>query len=187
MGLDMWLPSVFDFTDADAAKRIFDNSPQVQAAQAAKNDRRIDPLLAIMALSDALYDAMRATGGYYRDGHNRFGLFAVLGMSWDVIIGQLHNKSIMPVEHVRFLLAELEARPVTVEMIERRARGDSSGLPPIVAWTEKEVQPYEAPANDDQIRAECERAYDKFAPRQKELMALLRLAIERNEPLRISG
>jgi hypothetical protein len=110
-----------------------------------------------------------------------------MGLSWREIRNGLEDQTILPPAHARHLLAELEARPFTRAMLfgEERSHdlddlttfmADVLGKPP-------DLPPIEAAYSDEEIELAC-REYEQ---RRQELMALLRAAIERNEPLRIDA
>jgi hypothetical protein len=155
MGLDMWLPSVFDYADDDAVERLFDNSPEVLAAQTAGD---------VHALSTAIYDVLRATGGYYREPYNELGLFPLLGLSWECVWRSLEDRSALPPAHARHLLVEIEQHPITPDLVERAI----------------EITTSQAQKNPQWMR-------QFYTSRREELMALLRKAIERNESLIVSA
>jgi hypothetical protein len=174
MGLDMWLPSIYDFNDEQQAKRILNN---------------VAPCTDPMKYMERMFDALRATGGYYREGYGGRGLLSLMGMSWHEIIDSLEDRTTLPPAHARHLLAELEARPFTKAMLF----GEERRPDPLADWLTKmtqEVTGGAAPpsfAESDWSDQQIEEAYRQYAERRLDLMALLRTAIERDEPLRISG
>jgi hypothetical protein len=173
MGLDMWLPSIFDFDDEQQAKRVLNN---------------VDGLgIHPMKYMERMYDALRATGGYYREGYGGRGLLSLMGMSWHEIIDSLENKTTLPPAQARHLLAELEARPFTKAMLfEEERRPDR--MDSMIAWMEKVTgRKTRPPTESDFSDRETEKTYSDYAKRRLELMALLRAAVERDESLRISG
>jgi hypothetical protein len=183
MGFDMWLPSIFDFNDEKHHDLILDRVVNDPVAGPVKPIDRIEQY----------YDACRATGGYYREGYNGRGLLTIMGLSWSEIVGRLEDRRLLPPAHARHLLAELEARPITKAMV----LGEERRPDPMVNWVTQfsaEMQdmikretgreePPEAPPTEQEI----ERARLKYVERRKQLMALLRAAIERDEPLHISS
>jgi hypothetical protein len=174
MGLDMWLPSVFDYKDETSVHAALGELPQARSVEE------------IQACATLIYDRLRATGAYYREGYNRFGLLPHLGLSWHEIYKQLPDHDFLPIDHARFLLAELETLPVTEDRVRRVVSGVDDGSP--IAWALERMsdQKYEPPPMD-RLDEACAAIYSQLVTRRSELMALLRLAIERNEPLRISG
>jgi hypothetical protein len=61
MGLDMWLPSIFDFNDEEQVKHALE--PVINSAERAVSAGvNINP----MVYMERMFDAYRATGGYYR-------------------------------------------------------------------------------------------------------------------------
>ena len=160
MGLDMYLASVLNPDDASA----FDAAAAVMepAMQRSKRTRHRDDFI---AATDAFYDALRATGGYYREPYNPLGLFPLLGLSWDEVWAPLDDRTLLPVPHMRHLLAELEWHPITEEVVERGV---------------------EIVADDDPFK-DSERMRQHLTDRHKGLMTLLQRAIAANEPLRVSA
>jgi hypothetical protein len=121
--------------------------------------------------------------GYYREGYNGRGLLTRLGLSWADVIDGLEDREVLPPEHARHLLAELESRPFTKAMLfeERRARRLDPDVPKMMmAEATRSVE-------SDHSEQEIEEAYRWYTGRREGLMALLRKAMERDEPLRISG
>src|SRR5712671_1975211 len=58
---------------------------------------------------------------------------------------------------------------------------------PVAQAIERMVDQEYEPPPEDKLDEACESIYRQLAGRRTELMALLKLAIDRNEPLRISG
>jgi hypothetical protein len=164
MGMDMWLPSVFDYGDAAQVERVL--APLERDREAPRVGVAVED---VERRSTEIYDALRATGGYYREaypwGDLRGQLLGMLGLSWKEICVSLTRPDEMPPAHARRLLAELKRRPVTDAMIEAVAREEERLL----------------------TEAEVAAARDGFQRRRRELMALLGLAIDKNEALRLSG
>jgi hypothetical protein len=179
VGLDIWLPSIFDYADGDATERLFDNRQELQVAKAGG-----DP----SAILDAIYDTLRATGGYYREGYNRTGLLPALGLDWDDIIAQLLDRTILPVDHAKMLLAELEARSPTPDKARRIL--ECLDVPRKAGAIERLVHgntdQFEPPPREE-LEAEIQNLYHHWIERRSGLMSLLRKAIERDEPLRVSA
>jgi hypothetical protein len=183
MGLDMWLPSVFNFDDAQQVERILDGVADNMKRKIAMRCNTHPHEYVRM-----VYDAYRATGGYYREAYNGRGLLTLMGMSWRKVIDSLEDKTTLPPTHARHLLAELEARPFTRAMLFEEERRPDDTEVRISRQMEKLVgiQPT-APIEADLSDREIDEALHLYAKRRQELMALLRIAIERNEPLRVSS
>jgi hypothetical protein len=106
------------------------------------------------------------------------------------IINGLADRTVLPPAHALNLLAEIEMRPFTKAMVlgeECRPHSDPqiSVVRENLEAHDQRTQPprTEADLSDQKI----DEAYRRYAQRRRELMALLRTAIERNEPLRISA
>jgi hypothetical protein len=101
MGLDMWLPSKFDYNSEQHVDRVLDG----------------------LKGGVCWYEALQDTGGYYREAYNGSGLLSLLGISWSKIMDDLPDRNRLPPVHARHLLAELEAKPFTPAMLlaERHA------------------------------------------------------------------
>jgi hypothetical protein len=174
MGFDMWLPSIFDFSDRR----------QVETALASVKRDDVNPIKNI----ELMYDAFRATGGYYREGYNKRGLLTLMGMSWLEIMKRFEDPTVLPPAHARHLLAELEARPFTKAMLLGEERRPDCHIDMIETLMGRANQPPDPPPREaDLSDQEIEEGYRRYAQRRQELMALLRAAVERNESLCVSG
>jgi hypothetical protein len=129
-------------------------------------------------IAQASYDAVAATGAYFRDPYNRFGLLPVLGMDWLDDVGPLLSADeLLSIEGARHLLVEIERRPVTSEAIADALDGPGD---PMTAWMEKHGAA--KPAADIDRGA----VFDFLIEKRRQLMALLRRSIELGEPLHCS-
>jgi hypothetical protein len=174
MGFDTWLPSIFDFNDEQDAERVLGN---VDIAG-----------LPPMARVARMYDAMRATGGYYREGYNGRGLLTLMGMSWHQIMADLESPGVLPPTYARHLLAELEMRPFTKAMLfEEERRDDHVEVVLATKMQQLDGRPTRASTAFDHSDQQIEEAFRNYVERRQGLIALLRTAIERNESLRVSG
>jgi hypothetical protein len=171
VGLNMWLPSVFDFSDERKVQCIFDDIDSAGTGE--------DPL----GFATRIYDALRATGGYYREAYNGHGLLAVIGMSWTEILNSLGDPSLLPPCRARDLLAELEARPITYPMVRGQCRNDRDARLVRVLEAACALAPQPQPNKDRYSDLDCGEVYGHYVARRNQLMALLRTAIERDEPL----
>jgi hypothetical protein len=202
MGLNMWLPSVFDFNNEQQLDRVFDSVDREFRNLHPMESPRDHPL----AFIDLVYDTMCAAGGYYREAYNGRGLLTLMGMSWCEIRHGLEDRTLMPPDHARHLLAELEARPFTKSMLFGEERHPDEGVNPLarrrfrltfvfpvvspmmeMVHTEVGQPPDPLPGEADLSDQEIDEAFRAYAQRRQELMALLRAAIERDEPLHLSG
>lgn len=155
MGADIYLCSVYEPNIAKWQK-TFD-------AAAKARDAKYPPgsdYVAVRASPeqkavDEAYNQMYAVG-YFRDSYNSTSLFWLLGISWRGLEA-IDEEGLMSPDKCRALLSTLEARPVTEQRI-----GD---------WLKKYCQSDEA------------KWTEYFTKKHAKLCALLRQAIELNEPL----
>jgi hypothetical protein len=108
-----------------------------------------------------------------------------MGLSWADIISGLKDQRVLPPDHARHLLAELDARPFTRSMLfgEHFNKRDSLFVAsmrercPDGTWPSAPPPP--SVIEHDIAEEELERAYRGYVTRRQELMDLLRVAIER--------
>jgi hypothetical protein len=142
----------------------------------------------------AVYDALLATGAYFRDPYHRYGLFAVLGMDWSRDVGLLLDaERRLPVMAARQLLLELGSRAITMQAIEDAQHREATGIEAIIeraqeqAAQELDHSSWPAHVRPQQMRHEREVSPEEYMAhlirRRQLLMALLRRSIELNEPL----
>jgi hypothetical protein len=155
MGLDIWLPSVFDYGDGPAVSKLLDDVDHKLCANGKEPS--------FEERSAAYFDAMRATGGYYREAYNSFGLSLILGWDWRKVFAPLENRGVLPVDQAKNLLAAIEHHySVTPEAV---------GLACDICSNQKDR----------------EWILQHLTSRRDGLLALLRRAISRNEPLMVSA
>jgi hypothetical protein len=151
MGLDMWLPSVFDFDDEKAVDVVLGDFPPFE--------RDIDNIQKAVV---GMYDRLRATGGYYREAYSGNPGACTMLRLW----GAIEGKRILPADEARAMLADVEQKPITPALVddavELSGKCSASPLP-----TREQLETHLTKQRD------C-------------LMALLRKAVELNEPLHIS-
>jgi hypothetical protein len=139
-------------------------------------ERAVDQTKNPVDAIQAAYDALEATGAYFRDPYHGLGLLQVLDMDWSRDFGPLlSDDRTLSVEAARHFLAELEQRPITSERIDDAIDRPSAGLP---AWMEKHG--LQEPPDDGIDRAALLAGLDN---KRSQLMALLRRSIELGEPL----
>jgi hypothetical protein len=160
------------YGDGEQVERVFDTV-----------DKRLlatDPL----KYAFMLYDALHATGGFYREVSDGRGLLTLMGISWSAIRDSVEDPARLPPAHARHLLAVLETRPFTKAMLLGEERGELNGM--IRFNMERSGQDPDLPLDeadfsDEEIAKGCEF----YAKRRRQLMALLRAAIERDEALKM--
>jgi hypothetical protein len=127
---------------------------------------------------------MAASGGYFRNGYNAGDVMWAMGLSWpDTVMPMLDADDRLPIERARELLAMIEARPLTREVIGRhylenmtngREQHPTTGP---IAWI---VDGAEA-AN--KLPPDFDRICQFLQQKREDLLAILRKSIEMNEPL----
>jgi hypothetical protein len=111
-----------------------------------------------------------------------------MGLSWGKILDGLEDNTKLPPAHARHLLAELEALPFTKAMLFEEERRPDRAIDGFASMMEEMTgQKTRAPTEDDCSDQEIEKGLRSYIERRKELIALLRKAIERDEPLRVSS
>src|SRR5262249_34565343 len=66
---------------------------------------------------NAMFDDMRTSGGYFRNGYNDSDIMWAMGLSWHTVGEMLDADGYLPVERARELLAMIEARGLTKERL----------------------------------------------------------------------
>jgi hypothetical protein len=178
MGADIYLPSIFDpFLRAYEERR---------EAQPSSNE---GPIAAV----ERCYADFRASGGYFRNGYNSGDVMWAMGLSWWETVGpMLDADARLPIDRARELLAMIEARPLTREVIGRHylenmtnGRQQHPTMGPIARIAEDAVGDAGKEA-DNQQPPDFEHVCQFLQQHREELLALLRKSIERNEPLQCS-
>jgi len=108
MGADIYLKSVWEPWWKENEKRIcaFPNIDQTSDGAA------------VTAATNKLYDDMRGSGGYFRNGYNAGDVMWAMGLSWQrTVEPMLDADSYLPVDRARELLAMIETRPLTKERL----------------------------------------------------------------------
>ena len=149
MGVDIYLPSIYEPFVANE-----DNFRPVAAG---------DPVRYI----NAMFDRMRASGGYFRNGYNSGDVMWAMGLSWEGDVGPMLDEGhCLPIGRARELVALIEARPLTHERLGKVYLEElTDGIEPHPDF----------------------EAWARFArERRAQLLALLQKSIELGEPLRCS-
>ena len=161
MGADIYLRSVSDAVRAEWQPK-FSAAVAARDAKYRENDLRCpedDPLqVEVTRCYDKLFSE-----GYFRDSYNSTSLFHLLGLSWwreDGIDSQGH----MHPPAMLALIAKLESKTITDEMMSEWARHADAKI---------------EPEGDNSIASWKKMFVDK----QTRLIALLKRAVELNEPL----
>jgi hypothetical protein len=174
MGADLYLNSVWKPWWANNNERVL-NTPKIDATSDASS---------ISAAATKMYDEMRASGGYFRNGYNSGDVMWAMGLSWPFTVGEmLDSEGYLPVERARELLAMIEARPLTKEKLTHHYFDHMTNEQhPITGWIARSlgqgnniVLPAPLPDFD------CLAAL--LQQRRTELIALLKKSIALNEPL----
>ena len=171
MGADLYLNSVWEPCWANNKERLL-NAPTADATS---------DLSSISAAATEMYDEMRASGGYFRNGYNSGDVMWAMGLSWPRTVGgMLDSEGYLPVERARELLAMIEARPLTKERLAQHYLDHithSVEQHPITGWFFRSLRELTPPPPDfDHLVAFLRQ-------RRTELIALLKRSIALNEPL----
>ncbi len=120
MGADLYLESIWNPFESDLEKRIEKLLP-------ATIPRDVQ---AIMDAANRVFDEMRASGGYYRNGYNTGDVMWAMGLSWPGTVSPMLDKDRrLPIKQARELIAMIEARLFTKEyltafFLENMTNGD---------------------------------------------------------------
>jgi hypothetical protein len=178
MGVDIYLRSVHE---PFMAKLKLNPDEAYRRARSIASDP--DDLV---ALSNAIFDVLRESGAYFRNGYNDGDVMWAMGLSWRDVGAMLDEDGLLPVAKARELIDVIEAHPLTRErLIEHYfdLATDQKKHPvtgPIVAL-ERQLANREPPLPSD---------FDNLAAflteRYEQLLAILRRSVELAEPLQCS-
>jgi hypothetical protein len=187
MGVDIYLNSIWEpfwsaFEGSLADGRL---QKEVDRAMAAHD---------IEKATTVVYDAYRASGGYFRNGYNAGDVMWAMGLSWSGDVGpMLDAKHFLSIENARKLVAMIEARPLTRERIARHIlehMTDGKGPHPVTGPTFALMNEAYAEATGDAAPPLRPPDFEKLSTfllkRREELLVILRKSIELDEPLEIS-
>jgi hypothetical protein len=166
MGADLYLNSVWEAWRANNMERFRDAPDSDPTSEDASTDGKI-------------FDKIRASGGYFRNGYNSGDVMWAMGLSWPHTVGgMLDSEGCLPVERARELLAMIEARPLTKERLTQHYFDHiTHGVEqhPITGWLFRSLRGLPA----------LPPSFDTLAARQRrtELIALLKKSVALNEPL----
>jgi hypothetical protein len=158
MGADIYLQSIYEPWMAEYEKQPL---PALG---------RIDSTEDLLAACSNAFDDFRASGGYFRNGYNSGDVMMAMGLSWwGTVLPMLDADGRLPIDRARELLAMIEARPLTREVVALH----------YLAMAEAMAQPHA----DRDRRAEIDSLHRFVVQRREELLTILRKSIELNEPL----
>jgi hypothetical protein len=171
MGADLYLSSVYD----PFAEKFW-NGPE------AKRRVGLDPMSDI----ERIFNALESSGGYFRDAYNDFDVMWAMGLSWcDTVSSMLDDDTIhLPIERAKELVALIESRPLTKEVLTRHyleniAGGSNHPLQEPVGRIAREAglkaTQLETPPFEEISRA--------LIRKRQALLDLLNKSIKLNEPL----
>jgi hypothetical protein len=138
------------------------------------------------AMIQRYFDDLQATGAYFRDPYNSGCLLNALGMEWSRDVGPLLDENCcLPIPAARHLLAEIEAKHLTPQLIEDICNGTaprSKTVAMVEEMNRRQESDQSGPRTvpepgDERVMAEW------FARKRERLIRLLRKSIELNEPL----
>lgn len=171
MGVDLYLPSIYDPVAANE-----------------DNFRPDSPFEDPVQHMTAIYDKMRATGGYFRNGYNSGDVMWAMGLSWSGVVGPMLTDGRLPIERAQELVALVEAHPLTDERLGRVYLAELTNgvdLHPVQRMLDRVLA--EAIGDDTPKAPPDFEFWAGFVrKRREELLALLRKSIELAEPLECS-
>jgi hypothetical protein len=165
MGVDIYLSSIWDpfeesLEESDFMERI--------ARRCGDNP---------LARAEAIYDAYRESGGYFRNGYNATDVMAAIGLDWGMVYKMCDAEHRLPVKRARELVAMIEARPWAHETYAHHLMHHGHGR--IQKMIDEATGQPSAPPDID--------AFFAFtSERREQLLAILRKSIALNEPLLVS-
>jgi hypothetical protein len=174
MGADIYLESIFNPFAETLSRRP-------------KPEPDVDP----EKLIAGIYDAMRASGGYFRNGYNSGDVMWAMGLSWHgTVVPMLDDNGYLPVGCARELVSMIEARPLTRESVAAHLFANmTDGVEPhpltgqlmqsmeeAMADATGQTLPWKTPPDFDHL-------FQVLNTRRGELLTILRKAIDLNEPL----
>jgi hypothetical protein len=126
-------------------------------------------------LDTALYDSFRASGGYFRNGYNAGDVMWAMGLSWSRDVGKMLDANRqLPIDRVQELIAKIEARPLTREVVARHIfehMSDGCCHHPISGFGGHGPPP------------DLDEMSTLLRKRRDELLIILRKSVELGEPL----
>jgi hypothetical protein len=133
------------------------------------------------AAASKMFNEMRASGAYFRNGYSSGDVMWAMGLSWPHTVGgMLDSEGYLPVERARELLAMIEARPLTKERLTQHYFDHiTHGVEqhPVTGWLFRSLRGLLVlPPNFDTLAAFLRQ-------RRTELIALLKKSAALNEPL----
>jgi hypothetical protein len=178
MGADMCLNSVFEPFLEKLKREMAAKPPPV-----VRNGRDM------VALLTAHYEKMCESGGYFRNGYNAGDVMWAMGLSWQhTVLPMLTKDDFLPIAQARELIALIEARPLTREVVgahifKNFTDGRDAPLPQVVHESVAKARGEPVP---EMMPPDFDEMYALLNKRRDELLALLRKSIELDEPLACS-
>jgi hypothetical protein len=170
MGVDIYLQSIW--------------KPFAETFSPPKPTAPLENAADAVAFLTGRFDAMRASGGYFRNGYNSGDVMRAMGMSWhDTVYPMLDDQGHLPIERARELIAMIEARPLTREQVATHLlKNFTSGH-----WVRPSDHDAILEATAGQTGPKAEPDFDHLSgflnARRDELLAILRKSVELDEPL----
>ena len=138
------------------------------------------------ASMNRIYDEMRASDGYFRNGYNSGDVMWAMGLSWANVRLMLDSDFFLPVASARELIDTIEAHPLTRERVaahisEHMAGGvDQPGnIQQMLEDMIGRPRSLEVPDTD--------RLFAFLNARRDQLLTILRKSVDLNEPLHCSA
>jgi hypothetical protein len=173
MGADMYLESVLE--------------PFLETYSGPRKD--LHPANALAEI----FRALAASGGYFRNGYNCGDIMWAMGLSWSAVGDMLDEQHYLPIDRAKELIAMVEGRPFTEEMVARHylqnlmeESGHPVSGPAIKALQRAEPDTQSIDGVEIPEPPDFMVVFDFVTGKREELLALLRKSIALNEPLRCS-
>ena len=176
MGVDIYLQSIW---------KPFEETLSRRPKQTTNNPAEL------ITAATALYDEMRASGGYFRNGYNSGDVMWAMGLTWHGTVSPMLDKGHLPIGRARELIEIIEARPLTRERVAGHifehmddgaepdhpfvGRGLQWASDAAAAAAGKPFEPLGPPDLDELLQF--------LNTRRDELLAILRKSVELYEPL----
>jgi hypothetical protein len=185
MGMDIYLTSIWEpwlkaFEDSAAHRKL-------QQDCSAQGDPE-----SIMAAADRVFEVFAASGGYFRNGYNGGDVMWAMGLSWhSTVQPMLDAEERLPIAKARELLAMVEARPLTQEILAQHYLANMTNGVESHPLTGQIFESIRAEAAGEQpaplLPPDFEHLAQFLRKSREQLLAILRKSIELNEPLLCDG
>jgi hypothetical protein len=137
------------------------------------------------------FDAMRASGGYFRNGYNSGDVMWAMGLTWHGTFSPMLDQAHLPIERARELIAMIEARPLNRERVaahifEHMDDGAEPDHPFVgrgLQWASDAAATAAGKRFEPLGPPDLDQLFQFLNTRRDELLAILRKSVELDEPL----